>query len=362
MSLMINRFALLIDLRDTTLLPTLSRCPEGCKLEVSRGIVQAVKNFQGRFLELDKVTGMYVEIEEKKAIKKTSQALREGQSKIKRLLLGKIEEDPMPHTPEYYFAYSVKVLSELYAADTNPVQLPPLPTLQKPRSEQDHVPPVTPVTKNTTNDAFNNAVQNALDQFPMNSQIINRNDEGEQFCNFMSKPRQLPRAITDSGSQYSVMSRASLSTISDIHTISCSDVSMSMASLFIDEATKFFDSTTDMSFMSPPEEGAAKESACLFHSPMNLSVGDFSIESDTMDHMESYASLFEEDDGKQSTCSVDHLLGSFASLFGEADKQSTCSMDHLIGSFASLFEVARRQSTCSTHSSLNQSGGLLSEF
>jgi hypothetical protein len=74
----------------------------------------------------------------------------------------------------------------------------------------------------------------------------------------------------------------------------------------------------------------------------------------------SFASLFEEDDGKQSTCSMEHLLGSFASLFEEADKHSTCSVDHLIGSFASLFEVACRQSICSTHSLLNQSMGDLS--
>jgi hypothetical protein len=296
-----------------------------------------VKNFQGRFLELDKTTGMYVEIKEKRAIEKTSQALREGQSKIKQLFLGKSEEDPIPHTPEYYFAYSVKVLSELYAADTNPdlvvnLMLPPLPTLQKSRSEQDHVPPLPPVKKNTANDALNNAVKNALDQFPMASQSIDGN------------PPQPPGGtIADRSSQYSDMAVASLSTISDIHTISSGQSSKASRGSsdtfitaqghqniyakekrcyqldFIDEGTTRYDDTPRMGFnLPPPEEGAAKESTCSHYSPTNQSVDDFSM--DTMGY-----------------------------LIGHRD---TTEM-----SFTSLLEETGKETACSTHSLMNQSVG-----
>jgi hypothetical protein len=279
-----------------------------------------VKNFQGRFLELDKITGMYIDIGEEKAIKKTSQALRDAQSRIKQLFLGKSEKDTMPHTPEEYFAYSVKVLSVLYEADTNPnlvvhMMLPPLPTPKRSKSKQDYMPPLPPLKKNTTNDALDSAVKNALDQFPMASQSINRDDKGKHFRNYTSKPPQPPRGtIPDSSSQYSNMSMASLSTISDIHTISSGQ--SSKASIpkgcrgsfdtfitaqshqniyekekhcyqldFIDEATTCYDDTADMSFMSPQEEGATKESTFSNYSLMNESVGDFSMGSETVKHL-----------------------------------------------------------------------------
>ncbi|KAL3804792.1 hypothetical protein ACHAWO_005321 [Cyclotella atomus] len=183
-----------------------SRCPEDRKLEVSRGIVHAVKNLQGRFLERDDTTGLYFDIGEEKAMKKTRQALREGQSKIKLLFRGKSEaEEAMPHTPQDYFAYSVHFLSALYAEEksTNKQQVP--------------VPPLPSAKEDVNNDALSIAVQNALDQFPMASQSMH-------LGNYMSKPSQLPRgAIPDSTGRYSdmSMSMASLSSeVSDIHTIS----------------------------------------------------------------------------------------------------------------------------------------------
>jgi hypothetical protein len=300
-----------------------SRCQEGRKLEVSRGIVHAVKNFQGRFLELDKTTGSYYDIGEEKAIKKTSQALRDGQSKIKQLFQSKSEGDAMTHTPEEYFAYSVKVLSALYAADSNPdlevhTMMPPLPTPKKSRNKREPSPPRPSAKKSVNNGALNMAVQNALEQFPMVSQSIKRNCEGARVGNYMSKPPQLPRgAFPDTRSQYSdmSMSMASLSTISDIHTISSGQ--SSKASIpkgnrgsfdtfittqshqkmfekekhcyeldFIDEATTCYDDTTEMdtSFSSPPGEGAAKESTCSNYSLMNQSVSDFSMGSETVKH------------------------------------------------------------------------------
>jgi hypothetical protein len=46
-----------------------------------QGIVAAVRNVGGRFLELDERSGIYHDIGDRKAIKKTSQALREGQTR-----------------------------------------------------------------------------------------------------------------------------------------------------------------------------------------------------------------------------------------------------------------------------------------
>ena len=125
----------------------------------------------------------------------------------------------MVHAPEEYFAYSVKVLSNLYAADSNPdlllnngavhMQLPPLPPPKKSRNKQP--PPMSSLPRQVTNlnnsDMSNNAVKMALDQFPMASPSISRNNKVKQI------------AVSDSRNQYSDMSMASLSTISDIHTI-----------------------------------------------------------------------------------------------------------------------------------------------
>ena len=49
----------------------------------SQGIVVAVRLLGGRFLELDRGTGAYEDIWDKKAIEKTSAALREGQQEIR---------------------------------------------------------------------------------------------------------------------------------------------------------------------------------------------------------------------------------------------------------------------------------------
>jgi hypothetical protein len=52
-------------------------------LEFFQGIVAAIRNSGGRFLDLDEYTQTYYEIGDRRACDKTSQALREGLAKIR---------------------------------------------------------------------------------------------------------------------------------------------------------------------------------------------------------------------------------------------------------------------------------------
>ncbi|KAL7551308.1 hypothetical protein ACHAWF_014490, partial [Thalassiosira exigua] len=63
------------------------KCRNSDKVKVSKGIVAAVRELGGRFLQLDERTRTYRDIGDKKAVDKTSQALREGLSKIRREVL-----------------------------------------------------------------------------------------------------------------------------------------------------------------------------------------------------------------------------------------------------------------------------------
>lgn len=58
------------------------------KMTISRSIVEAVRNLspQGRFLEKDVNTGLWSDIGDKKAVEKTSQALRDGAASLRKLL------------------------------------------------------------------------------------------------------------------------------------------------------------------------------------------------------------------------------------------------------------------------------------
>jgi len=96
-----------------------SQCPCQDKVKISRGIVRAIRELGGRFLELDERTSVYSDIGDKKAIEKTSQALREGQTK----LYPQIDEGEQrsglattqrSYSAEGYFGYSVQVLESLY--------------------------------------------------------------------------------------------------------------------------------------------------------------------------------------------------------------------------------------------------------
>jgi len=99
-----------------------AKCPKADKAKISKGIVAAVRALGGRFLELDERGGLYRDIGDKKAYIKTSQALREGQTRIRREL-DTVENNlrgdvsPAGFTAEGYFGYSVCVLKSLYKSE-----------------------------------------------------------------------------------------------------------------------------------------------------------------------------------------------------------------------------------------------------
>ena len=62
--------------------PEYTTCAKAEKLKISRSIVEHVRTeYRGRFLVRDSTTKSWYDIGEKKAVEKTSQALREGQPK-----------------------------------------------------------------------------------------------------------------------------------------------------------------------------------------------------------------------------------------------------------------------------------------
>ena len=61
-------------------------CLKTEKLKISKSIVAAIREQKGRFLERDAKTGLWFDIGDKKAVEKTSQALREGQAKLRNML------------------------------------------------------------------------------------------------------------------------------------------------------------------------------------------------------------------------------------------------------------------------------------
>ena len=62
-------------------------CLKTEKLKISRSIVAAIREQNGRFLEKDAANGTWFDIGDKKAIEKTSQALREGQPKLRQKIV-----------------------------------------------------------------------------------------------------------------------------------------------------------------------------------------------------------------------------------------------------------------------------------
>jgi len=61
-------------------------CLKAEKLKISKSIVAAIREQNGRFLEKDK-NGLFFDIGDKKAMEKTSQALREGQPKLRQKIV-----------------------------------------------------------------------------------------------------------------------------------------------------------------------------------------------------------------------------------------------------------------------------------
>jgi len=62
-------------------------CLKTEKLKISRSIVAAIREQKGRFLEKDTKKGSWFDIGDKKAVEKTSQALREGQPKLRQKIV-----------------------------------------------------------------------------------------------------------------------------------------------------------------------------------------------------------------------------------------------------------------------------------
>lgn len=62
-------------------------CLKAEKLKISRSIVTAIREQDGRFLERNTKKGTWYDIGDKKAIEKTSQALREGQPKLRQKIV-----------------------------------------------------------------------------------------------------------------------------------------------------------------------------------------------------------------------------------------------------------------------------------
>lgn len=67
--------------------PLYIKCLKTEKLKISRSIVAAIREQQGRFLERDVKKQTWYDIGDKKAIEKTSQALREGQPKLRQKMI-----------------------------------------------------------------------------------------------------------------------------------------------------------------------------------------------------------------------------------------------------------------------------------
>lgn len=99
---------------------------------ILQGIVNAIRELGGRFLVLDEHTGIYSDIGNKKAMEKTSQALREGKAQVLKDMIRQEEKvsgcksslrlrsilrerEEMPS--EVYLGHSIEVLKSLYYAE-----------------------------------------------------------------------------------------------------------------------------------------------------------------------------------------------------------------------------------------------------
>lgn len=152
----------------------------------------AVREVGGRFLEIDDSTGHYVDIGDKKATEKTSQALREGQTQIRK----NIFRDESAGLQSYdmslisnlasttsgtpiqreiselgYFGYSVQVLEAFYNADENAAQSSnPITTAPVPSNTHSTHATSAAIASAPAPAAYSNnnsaAMAMALDQFP----------------------------------------------------------------------------------------------------------------------------------------------------------------------------------------------------
>lgn len=207
-----------------------AKCPRSDKIKISKGIVAAVRELGGRFLELEERTGIYRDIGDKKATEKTSQALREGQTKIRKQMYsdekkaGGAQTYDMSiltssHTAatapisnmtnggsreisgEGYFGYSVQVLESLFREDDNALHGPDPTSVQpqpaKPQAQIVAPSPAAP-TSVQSGDANAAAIARALEQFPgMAMSIPALPPPKAQTTNTMQQPLvpQLPQSM-----------------------------------------------------------------------------------------------------------------------------------------------------------------------
>eukprot|EP00529_Nitzschia_sp_RCC80_P016466 CAMPEP_0113463330 /NCGR_PEP_ID=MMETSP0014_2-20120614/12585_1 /TAXON_ID=2857 /ORGANISM="Nitzschia sp." /LENGTH=668 /DNA_ID=CAMNT_0000355287 /DNA_START=288 /DNA_END=2294 /DNA_ORIENTATION=+ /assembly_acc=CAM_ASM_000159 len=100
-------------------------CMKSEKVRISRSIVSAIREQKGRFLERDGEHGKWYDIGDKKAIEKTSQALRENQPKLRK----KIMESGLP----------TSAMPNSSTSSSNVAQIPVIPSTQALRSQQSMV-------------------------------------------------------------------------------------------------------------------------------------------------------------------------------------------------------------------------------
>lgn len=126
---------------------TYAQAPKADKVKISKGVVEVLRQFGSRFLEFDINTGCWNEIGDEKALSKTSQALREGQTKIKQELATACSFDESnTSTEESCVKLSTQIMqllrreegNTIMMADTNTTEpeqkMLPRPTLSHHRS------------------------------------------------------------------------------------------------------------------------------------------------------------------------------------------------------------------------------------
>ena len=137
----------------------------------------------GGFLELDERSGLYKDIGDKKATEKTSQALREGQTKIRKQMYKDEEKGgnqtydtsllgsangPVPCreiSAQGYFGYSVQVLESLYNAEENNPDAPQPTTAVRPAAPQLTIANAVPSSNVAAISPAAAAMARAMEQF-----------------------------------------------------------------------------------------------------------------------------------------------------------------------------------------------------
>ena len=119
---------------------TYALAPKTHKVTVSKGIVTALRQVGTKFLEFDLKTGCYRDIGDEKAVSKTGQALREGQTKIKQELAAEAEKGVSRRSSfnasgnisleESYKNHSIQIMESLRMEDLEASPIIDVPTRQ----------------------------------------------------------------------------------------------------------------------------------------------------------------------------------------------------------------------------------------